>query len=211
MARSYAGNEPRRDPTRLQSRRQDVRGALRGNSTMFAVRGRNGQVAAPGSVGHLVGEAKAVNSLAKSSVPPAHLNGLQFVGVTHSPDDIKGDAGRYYPNRRGLVINYATRRDTPLARAYNERALVHEVGHHVQNMQHGMSLRGHAEALAENYADRHASPSQHPYLSAYDGHAAARNGRPFATRTDPTGEFNRRLYSATRGSGVQPYDRAAAW
>ncbi len=104
-----------------------------------------------------------VDNIARSTVPVEHLNGVQFrtnvsqdrLGhpTTAGHYDTKGDA----MTNGGPVIR--------LGPGYeNQSATIHEIGHHVSNIE-GNEWRknysfaspegGHEEAFADNYADTH--------------------------------------------------------
>lgn len=178
-----------------------------------------GQEEDPEGMQAQISRGRATHSLAAARMPLDHLQGLQFMDTTKQADAIGGNAGAYYrrgldPRGRGMVMNLASGNNAdPRLRAYGQRTVVHELGHHVQNMTHGsLSMLGHSEGLAENYADKYSPPGteKYPAMSAYD-EDSRRAAKYLRTSQDPQGDFNRRLYTKVRQRGTLPESPEAAW
>jgi hypothetical protein len=132
---------------------------------------------------------------ARSQVPAEHLKGVTAVYTSHPSS---GNAGHYTMDRRdpskGTIemtdsavspVKGPTRRATRKARQEHgdrfERTIVHENGHHMEDVYRPTSLAG-MEATAENYADRFTRPGN-TTRPAYDrpqamANLSRRGGRP---------------------------------
>lgn len=159
-----------------------------------------------------------IHALTYSGVPVEDLHGMTGISYQRS-----GTADAQY--RRSEVRNSSPRKvldasvrlDLPVADALHsgtrdERTkarnnLIHEIGHHVHaEADHDAYFSGapgrsgHAEALAENYADRHARP----YPSVYDQIANAQPGEDAYGNRQRWGATNSAVYLKHRQAGTQP-------
>lgn len=167
----------------------------------------------PGSPEAAADRSSVARTLSKTSVPLSHLNGIQFMRVI--PDMLSEHTmAQYHPGHRGMDIPRVNHPDVAI-RGQQVRSIVHEIGHHTENMANGrISSLGRSEAMAENYADRHLPqvPVTHAGVtvgyqprSGYDAHS---ENRPSVWQQswDPTGQQNLSRYRKTRAKGTMPYE-----
>ena len=132
--------------------------------------------------------------LASTSVPVEHLAGLRHI-VLHD-GSIDTNAAMYMPKHREIFVNTGARdwRDE----AGTRRTFVHELGHHVHAMLNPQQFqsRPEQEAVAENYADRHAPGG----TSKYD----QITGLGFSTFNGSDHEADIALYKRTRQARAMP-------
>lgn len=147
---------------------------------------------------------KVTKSLAESSMPVSHLNGLQFVHVLRAAMPANVD-GLYVPRTKTMAVDGGFSSKNPQERSAATRTMVHETGHHVENMTYGLAggNRGHSEGVAENYAEAYAPERGQ---SNYDAHAGLPESTVFNSRRDPTGQQNRAAYVQARRQGLMPWE-----
>jgi hypothetical protein len=164
----------------------------------------------PGSPRAVADRSSMAHTLSKTTVPPTHLNGVQFMRVLPGMIDEQRMA-QYHPQHQGMDVP-TMRHSDPVMRSQQVRSLVHEVGHHAEQMTNGrISSLGRSEAMAENYADRHLplAPMSHGGVtvgfrpqSGYD--TLVPHLDTWQQSWDPTGEQNRARYAKTRAKGTMP-------
>lgn len=98
-------------------------------------------------------------AVSRSTVPVEHLQGLTRIG----PNVGEGRAGVYWQRGKDIHLDYNRPRHDV------ERTLIHEIGHHADNMtkpqpepgtwrEPGDKDHGIAEAVADNYQQKHFRP-----------------------------------------------------
>jgi hypothetical protein len=193
MAESFASNEPGSPRSANHKRRRDVTGPI-SEINSFDSSGNKDNASLPG----MVSKGKMINSLASSSVPPSHLQGLQFVDIHRTEGQPRG---AYFHDLHGVSL-HGFGKDSVSSQGQRARTPIHEIGHHVDSMTNGTpDSLGKSEALAENYADANASVSA---SSVYDAHLHRGLLDPFKTASDTTGDVNAIDYENTREAGSQP-------
>lgn len=156
---------------------------------------------------------RAAYELARNTTVPAeHLRGLDFLAVDRGLIG-KGHMGEYTPgmNLIKLARGYGDRESrTGDYRGYNKRrditqTLTHEVGHHRDSMLNPSQFReasnGRAEAVAENYSEKHSGRQESPYdRDVWMSHPI--------TQKYLGGRQGAEDYRAYRGAGLMPGDTA---
>lgn len=204
----YVDSLPASEPQRL---RQDAFENHFAQGRTKVVSFGEGDAALPSDSARAVADRSSIaRTLSKTSVPPAHLNGVQFMQVV--PDMASKDAmAEYYPKRQGMTVP-TMRHPDPVMQGQQARSLVHEIGHHAENMANGrLSSLGRSEAMAENYADRHLPEAHLTHggatvgfrpQSGYDTLTSHLN--VWQQSYDPTGKMNQARYQKTRAAGTMP-------
>lgn len=152
---------------------------------------------------------RAAYELARNTtVPAGHLQSLDFLAVDRGVSS-RGSAGEYVPgmNLIRLARGYGDRESrTGDYRGYNKRlditqTLTHEIGHHQDDMLNPAQFReassGRAEAVAENYSEKHAGRQQ----SVYDQSVMTGDLRTRKYMGGPNGVQD---YASYRGAGKMP-------
>lgn len=136
---------------------------------------------------------KITNMLASTSVPPEHLSGLRHI-VTHD-GTYDSNAAMYMPRSREMFVN--TGGSDWQNDAATRRSLVHELGHHVHTALNPQQFsHPEQEAVAENYADRHAPGGASKYDQITD--------LGFSTFKGSDHKADIELYKRTRQAGTMP-------
>lgn len=143
-----------------------------------------------------------IGTVARSTVPLEHLNGVQF-NIVNGESDMgsKHSAGEYtFEDRRIDLLPSSVRDHTP----------IHEIGHHVSHMDgntHAVhydgsaAYRGQEEAFADNYAAEHArsQPRKKVDVGHYEHSEWGSNADSFETA------YDQRRYGPTKPlKGMQP-------
>lgn len=157
---------------------------------------------------------QVMRTIAHSSLPLQHLNGIQFMNVQHGGGMAGGALGLYYPDHRGMVMDGDVDTRNPDTRLQRERAVVHEIGHHVETTSRGtMGMGGKSEAVAENYADRYSARTPVTHMghtewvrpsSNYDTHVPGEISDVWKRPWDQSGAGERSIYAKTRAKGTMP-------
>lgn len=156
-----------------------------------------------------------VQSIAQTTVPVQHLQGLSSVHMLGDEGGMVGNAnGVYYPGSRTLAFRGGIGSRDVGEHADRVFTAVHEIGHHVENTARGtMAMGGRSEGLAENYAERHTPsfPITHQGVtmdykpkSTYDTHVPYPDSPAWKTSWDQSGKLSRQQFVKTRAKGTLP-------
>lgn len=170
----------------------------------------------PDSARGLAARHNFVQSIAQTTVPVQHLQGLRTVHMLGDEGGMVGGAnGVYYGgNSRTLAFRGGIGSRDVGEHADRVFTAVHEIGHHVENMSRGtMALGGRSEAMAENYAVKHtpAFPITHKGVTVeykpqptYDTHVPDPDSPVWKTPWDQSGKLNRQQFVKIRAKGTLP-------